>query len=40
MTDTATTTVRNHSMDLYRVCALLFVVMGPTVQIGPPAGCQ
>jgi hypothetical protein len=29
MTDTATTpVVRNHSMDLYRVCALLFVVLG------------
>jgi hypothetical protein len=29
MTDTATTTaVRNHSMDLYRVVALLFVVVG------------
>ncbi|WP_179471447.1 acyltransferase family protein [Mycolicibacterium vinylchloridicum] len=28
MTDTATTTVRNHAMDLYRVVALLFVVVG------------
>ncbi|BBY62614.1 acyltransferase family protein [Mycolicibacterium helvum] len=28
MTDTATATVRNHSMDLFRVCALLFVVLG------------
>jgi hypothetical protein len=28
MTDTATTTARNHSMDLYRVVALLFVVVG------------